>query len=137
MRVSRLGQATLTTLLLCRRLNHERSVVQIVNSQRPEKRFQYGVIMSEMKRVTDLIDGHFRTESTQELSILGAVRQALAGLDDGEITITVRSGKVTEIERIARIRPQRLKQQEFDTHNIIHDGAIKLERPTESERGFC
>ena len=34
------------------------------------------------------------------------IAQALTGLLHGEITITVRSGQVIQIERVARTRPQ-------------------------------
>lgn len=40
-----------------------------------------------------------------ELILLRDVEEALAGLNHGEITITVRSGKVIQIERIARTKP--------------------------------
>ena len=43
--------------------------------------------------------------TSQETVLVQDIEQALSGLVHGEITITVRSGKVIQIERVARTRP--------------------------------
>ena len=47
-------------------------------------------------------EGRDRPVNLQEAMVIRDVENALAGLDYGEITITVRSGKVIQIERVAR-----------------------------------
>lgn len=48
----------------------------------------------------------FEGSDSQQGSILTEVASALSGLKYGEITIIVRRGKVVEIERTSRNRPE-------------------------------
>ena len=45
--------------------------------------------------------------------VVDNIRQALRGLQFGEITITVRNGNVTQIERIARKRQFKSRQHDY------------------------
>ena len=67
--------------------------------------------MSEAKSEVDAVEGEFRADTKQEFILLRDIRQALFGLEFGEITITVRNGKIIEIERVARNRQLRRNER--------------------------
>ncbi len=64
---------------------------------------------------TEPTNTHVESDSPTEVPepVVDNIRQALRGLQFGEITITVRNGSVTQIERIARKRQFKSRQHDY------------------------